>query len=444
MSARTELLGLRDAPDPFARAPAELNKLRLEAVREVFAERRDQVSLLDRIARERNLTEVTRLADATPLLFSHTTYKSYPHAFLKNKQWGRLQQWLALVSVRSPKDLDTEGVEDINDWIGRLWQLGHLVATTSATSGKVSLLPRNAEDQVFTREFVRRLPGWPEPIAPDNSRHFFMFGPKGGSHVSGFMAEMIADAYARPDSRHYLSDAPLDLAAVSRMAELRTRIADGSATPGEIAAMKEESARQSAASAKRLDEMLDIIIARRDEPMYIVGFWGALWTLMNRARERGVPNGQFHPETMVSVGGGNKGASYPADYQEQVLDFLGPVKTLQSYGMSEMSWFMPRCPANRFHQVPWVVPMLLDDAGEQLLEADRGVVKGRFGFIDLSLGDRWGGLISGDQVEIDYGHCPCGRPGPTVLPTITRYSDIGDDRIGCAGTIDAYVKGALE
>jgi len=445
MTARSELLNLRDAPDPFARAPSEVAELRLEAVRELFTERRGEVSLLDRLARENGVAEVVRLKDAVPLLFSHTTYKSYPHAFLKNRQWGRLQQWLAMVSVRSPRDVDTEGVEDVDDWIQRLWRAGHLVATTSATSGKVSLLPRNAEDHVFTREFVRRMPGWPEPITPDNSRHFFMFGPKAGSYVAAFMGEMIADAYGRPDSRHYLSEERLKVADVSRLAELRTRIAEGSATPSEIAAMKDQAARQSAATNKRLDEMLDTIISRRDEPMYILGLWGQLWDLMQRARERGVADGQFHPDTLVSTGGGTKGAALPPDYQEQILAFLGPVKTLQSYGMSEMSWFLPRCPANRYHQVPWIVPMLLNDAGDELIEAQTGVVKGRFACIDVSLGDRWGGLISGDQVEIDFSpECPCGRHGPTLLPTITRYSDIGDDRIGCAGTIDSYVKGALE
>ena len=444
MPARDELLSFRDSADPFGYSSADLAGLRLEAVRELFADRLGQVSLLGRLARERGIQEIGKLADAVPVLFSHTTYKSYPHAFLKNKQWARLQQWLGMISVRSPA-VDLDGIEDVDDWIQRLWRAGHLVATTSATSGKVSLLPRDAEDHVFSREFVRRLPGWPDPIKPDNSRHFFMFGPKDGSYAAAFMSGMIADAFALPDSRHYLSNDRLRVAEVSRMAELRTRIADGSASPSETAALKAQIASQSFATAARLDEMLDIIISVRDQPMYIVGLWGQLWTLMQRARERGIPNGQFHPETVVSTGGGTKGASLPADYQEQIFAFLGPVRSLQAYGMSEMSWYQPRCPANRFHQVPWIVPLILDDAGERLIDGESGIIKGRFGFIDVSLGDRWGGLISGDQVEMDLSHtCPCGRPGPTILPTITRYSDLGDDRIGCAGTIDAYVKGALD
>ena len=70
----------------------------------------------------------------------------------------------------------------------------------------------------------------------------------------------------------------------------------------------------------------------------------------------------------------------------------------------------------------------------------------RYGFLDLMYEGRWGGLISGDKVQVDYStHCPCGRRGPTILDTIVRYSQVtgGDDHIGCAGTIDAYVRGAM-
>jgi hypothetical protein len=58
---------------------------------------------------------------------------------------------------------------------------------------------------------------------------------------------------------------------------------------------------------------------------------------------------------------------------------------------------------------------------------------------------RWGGLITGDKVTADLGgRCPCGRSGPTILDTITRYAQPGeDDHIGCAGTIDGYIRGAL-
>lgn len=92
--------------------------------------------------------------------------------------------------------------------------------------------------------------------------------------------------------------------------------------------------------------------------------------------------------------------------------------------------------------------LVLDRDGERLLtpaDATKNQAEGRFGFLDLGYEGRWGGLITGDKVTIDFSpRCECGRPGPTLLDNITRWAQIGeDDHIGCAGTIDAYIRGAV-
>ena len=70
----------------------------------------------------------------------------------------------------------------------------------------------------------------------------------------------------------------------------------------------------------------------------------------------------------------------------------------------------------------------------------------RFGFLDLAYDGRWGGLITGDRVTVDFAErCACGRAGPTLLDNIGRFVRPGeDDHIGCAGTIDAYIRGAVQ
>ena len=50
-------------------------------------------------------------------------------------------------------------------------------------------------------------------------------------------------------------------------------------------------------------------------------------------------------------------------------------------------------------------------------------------------------VISGDRVDVDFAKCACGHHGPTIGPDIVRYADLGGDKISCAGTIDAYVRG---
>ena len=92
--------------------------------------------------------------------------------------------------------------------------------------------------------------------------------------------------------------------------------------------------------------------------------------------------------------------------------------------------------------------LLLDSTGERLLRPEEGrggQVEGRFGFLDLLFDGRWGGVITGDKVTVDYSErCPCGRQGPTLLDNITRFAQVGqEDHIGCAGTIDSYIRGSL-
>jgi hypothetical protein len=53
-------------------------------------------------------------------------------------------------------------------------------------------------------------------------------------------------------------------------------------------------------------------------------------------------------------------------------------------------------------------------------------------------------MISSDKVTVDLdGNCPCGMSG-TVVHSVGRFdSSLGDDKIQCSGTIDAYIRGAV-
>jgi hypothetical protein len=110
--------------------------------------------------------------------------------------------------------------------------------------------------------------------------------------------------------------------------------------------------------------------------------------------------------------------------------------------MREINTTFPLCIAERYHIPPWVIALPLDANGEELLDAGDGEIEGRAAFMDLSIEGRWGGIISGDKVSISFAECPCGHQGPTVGRDIMRFSDLPDgDKISCAGSIDAYVRG---
>jgi hypothetical protein len=126
--------------------------------------------------------------------------------------------------------------------------------------------------------------------------------------------------------------------------------------------------------------------------------------------------------------------------------FFGNTRRTEGFGMSEMSFSYPRCEVRNYHQAPWIIPVMLDAEGDKALPQGKGVVQGRLRVYDMGQEGRWGGLISGDKVEIHYdGDCPCGRASAYLAPQISRFNSLGEeDKIGCAGTIDSYIRGVLQ
>ena len=444
---RQKLLDLILEPDAYDRNPAELAALRLAAAQELFAERREQIAVLRRRADETRVRAIRSFHDLVPLLFSHTVYKSYPNTFVEQGRWDRLLQWLKTLSVADPTRVDVTGVTNVDEWIERLEQAGHLILATSGSSGKCSFLNATRGDFALkTRHFANML-GWPH-LKPNRDRIFFQLGPSKGPNSAVEAARIGAELWGRPGSIYFLTDEPLRISEVSAMAAMRTRMAEGSAFPEEIAEFERRGAQQAERMRHSLARLVDVILEHRREPIVLSGLWAQHMAIIARARELGVGDGEFHRHSHISSGGGVKGVSLPPDYREQVDRFYGNVYRGTGYGMTEQAQVMPRCEALRYHCPPGLIMLLLDQPGERLIAPDPGaggMVEGRYAFLDLLYEGRWGGLISGDRITVDYAErCPCGRYGPTILDTIARYTQLGgDDHIGCAGTIDAYVRGAM-
>jgi hypothetical protein len=152
---------------------------------------------------------------------------------------------------------------------------------------------------------------------------------------------------------------------------------------------------------------------------------------------------------MMFVGGGLKREQLPPDYREFVCETFNiePKRNFQLYGMQELGSVKVRCfEGGRYHLPPWMVCLPLNKEADALLptgaDGSWGQVECRGGFFDLSMDGRWGGVITGDRIEVDFSPCACGAASPSIRDNIVRYADLeGDDKIGCAGTIDAYVRG---
>lgn len=185
------------------------------------------------------------------------------------------------------------------------------------------------------------------------------------------------------------------------------------------------------------------IIAAHHDQLHVSGLWTGLYNVAKAVRDMGYNAKDFHPENSIYVGGGLKRAKRPDDYREFVYETFNirPERNDQNYSMQELHSGRPRCQKGGcYHVPPWVVPLVLDDAGEKLLPIIDDEYEGRAACFDLSLDGRWGSVISGDTISMSFW--PCGNRGPSIRDNIVRYADLqGDDKIGCAGTVDAYVRG---
>lgn len=436
-----QLMAMVDFDDPFEASPKELESLWMDAINARFQECRPRIGLLDQLASDAGVDEIKSLEDVVPLLFAHTAYKSYPESFIDRGQWDRMVLWLDTLSKYSVEEVNLDGVTDADEWIVRLHQREHFAFATSGTSGKNSFLNQSAADVEFANRATL-----PKQIPADCSRPIFVLGPRKAPNRASATFDNMVRVCGRPGAVYYLIDAELRITDLSTMARMRRKIGDGTATPSEVAEFEAAMQIRKDAADELLSGMIDNILGQRDEPILLIGLTPQLYRIVEGARARGLKNGCFHPETVVITGGGSKGFDLPADHVEQIMQFMGLSleRFTQGYGMQEASTGARMNEWGRYEFPGWIIPLLLDDSGERLLDVREGQVTGRMALFDVAIDGRWGGIISGDRVTVDYDDSPSGRRGPAVV-NIARYSDLegGDDKLTCAGTIDSFVRGAI-
>ncbi|RZI76924.1 MAG: hypothetical protein EOP13_00080 [Pseudomonas sp.] len=444
---------LSTAGTAHAYAPYEdVRDIQVAAINERLGEQGERIKLVKLRAADAGITEVKSLADVVPLLLPHTAYKSYPESFLTEKKWDRLTKWLGTVSAHPTDNVDLSGVEDIDDWVAACGKAGHHVSCSSGTTGKSAMLVASQADLDFAARDGVAAVEWGSDIRTGDLRTTAgAAGAVAYTPRNTAMGMAMMGAFVDPAAPRFNSGLPpVTIGSMTKMITLRKAIADGTAKPGEIAEFEaESSARQQALDAAQ-DGAVDDIIAKRDRRLYVTGMWGSLHPFAEAVRARGYSAKDFNPENGVFLGGGLKRAKLPDDYREYVYETfnLQPRFIYQMYGMQEINTSMPRCQeGQRYHLPAWLVALPLNKEGDELAPGMgakdfQGPVEGRAAFFDLSMDGRWGGVISGDRIEIDFSPCACGNGSPSIKDDIARYADLeGDDKIGCAGTVDAYVRG---
>ncbi|GAB7555604.1 hypothetical protein NRB_51250 [Novosphingobium sp. 11B] len=444
--AADKLTALVADPERFAFSAGDLRETQVAALDERFQERRDRIKLLGLRARDAGIDSIARIEDVVPVLFPHTAYKSYPESYLMDERWDRLTKWLGTVSAYPIEGIATDGIAGIDDWIARLAEQGHFISCSSGTTGKSAMLIASRKDMDWSRIDTVNVFAWGSGVVPAQDRLIVGCAPVATVPKNAAIAQAQYEAFANPEwPRWAYPVPPITVGSLTAMVVMRKKIAEGTARPDEIAAFEETSAERARLVADAVPATAQFIIENRHRKLQLSGLWNGLWQVAKAVRDAGYGREDFNPDNSIYVGGGLKRAQLPADYQDYVFEtFNIPAdRHFQNYSMQELNSGMPKCrEGGRYHVPPWIVPVLLDKSGDEALPHAGGEQEGRAAFFDLSLDGRWGGVITGDRISLDHSPCACGNHGPSIRDDIARYADLeGDDKIGCAGTVDAYVRG---
>jgi hypothetical protein len=445
-SEAEQLVSLVETENPFDMPFREALPRQLAAINERFQDRVAKIKLLQNRAATGGISEVREMADIVPLLFAHTAYKSYPEAWLTEQKWERLGRWLDTVSTRRVQSINLQGITGLDDWLRRLEEQGHHVSCSSGTTGKCAMMNATTVDLQFAGQALLQGIVW-SGLAPNHDRYMIGLGQVARTPRNTATGRPMAEAFSPLGVAPFTPNVPpITIGGITEMVVLRRKIAEGTAKPAEVARYEAEAAAREKAIESAIEQAADALIANRHRMLHIMGMFGPVYKVAELVRARGYTGKDFRPNTGF-ISGGLKRVQLPPNYREFVYETLNltPERLCQAYGMQELNTTALRCKAGRYHMPPWMMLLLLDESGDHLIEPrDSGELEGRAAFFDLSLDGRWGGVISGDKIRATWAPCACGNRSPSVNEDIQRYADTaGGDKIACAGTIDAYVRGAI-
>jgi hypothetical protein len=421
--------------------------VQVQALNEAFQDRKDRLKVVGLRAKEAGLTEVGDLFDAVQVLLPHTAYKSYPENWLREGRWNMMTKWLGTISPYPIKPIDLTKLQGIDDWINALDAVGHYIACSSGTTGKSAMLIASQADMEWSKIDTVNMYSWGSGVKPMQDRMMICCAPIAKTPKATTIWGAQYKAFANPAWKWLdYPVPPITVGSLTKMVVLRKAIADGTALPNDIAEFDRATKERQDTVDAAVGTTADYIIANREKKLFLTGLWNGHYHVAKAVRERGYSARDFHPDNCIYVGGGLKRAQLPPDYQQFVHETynISTDKHFQNYSMQELNSGMPRCRAGgRYHVPPWMVPMILNRDGD-VLESHtcQGEFEGRAAFFDLSLDGRWGGVITGDKIQLDFSPCKCGAKSPSIRDNVARFADLeGDDKIGCAGTVDAYVRG---
>ncbi len=439
-----------------------LEELQTEALSMRFEQQKDRIPTLSKLADRQGITHVAKLDEVHPLLFEHTIYKSYPTYLLEKSQFDRLTTWLNRLTPYDLSQVDASGCNSIHSWLDLLCAETDLdPVASSGTTGTMSFTPLAKSDWrtrtlgSFRIQLLQRF-GEP-PTESDLNEPLHVCWP---THADGHTAFFRTAQYFREymamgsdDHFHPMYDTPGDTDVMYLAARLHAAQARGDSRADVPQSLLERRSEIEATERERPAKAaawMETLVSLSGKRVFIMGPAPLIYDVAVAGLAEG-KTCNFAPNSSVQPGmhrhgehgippAGGKGFVMPDDWEDIVERFLNfPGDYGYFYGFSEQTALSVRCERGRLHLPPWSIPLILDPETSELLPRE-GVQAGRASFFDLAMNGAWGGLVTGDRIEIDWGECGCGRTTAHLSEDVTRFSQEqgGTDKISCTATPQAH------
>lgn len=427
----------------------QLEEWQLAAMQQRFGEHYKSIEILRNLADRLGVTELNALDDITPLLFPHTVFKAYPPSLIDKKRFDLMTSWLQKLTSYDLSNINLDGVENLDQWLDALDEQTPLeVITSSGTTGTISLIPKSKLGAAYTMRVWRCClfqTFGKEPTESEMNPDVDVIWPNHAKGKLGHlrMANLLRTEFTGGDESrfHALYNDPIDTDLMFLASKMRAAASRGELDRLEIdpklMARKDEfiamQARRPQEMAEFFANCVEMLKGRR---IFTTSAYPVLYEISAAGLKQGASH-VFSKDSAILTGGGTKGHTLPDNFMEVIKEFTGVDTIQEGYGMSEISALHWACEEGHYHIMPWVVPYVLDpETSEPLPREGRRI--GRAAFYDLFNESHWGGVISGDEITVNWdAPCACGRKSAYVEHDIMRYSEkegVEDDRISCSAT----------
>ena len=410
----------------------EVETQQIQALNARFQSLKGHISPLGVLADAQKITTLEKLEDVLLLLFPHTIYKSYPETLLLEGRYDKMTEWLSHLTSVDLSAFKENNYPTMDDWMDQMDDQTDLsIVHSSGTTGNMSFFPRGKVEMEALHSISSM--GLNDKMEKayrlgDRPNTFIWTAHAGGRAAILRGVPIIIDILTENESAFF----PLIPAIMSadhqhyvmRCRNLLEQGIKAAPEPSEYVRMRVEEAFHIHEDILMLyDQLLDVIAAAKYKShVCLIGAPAIVHKLVSRGLEKGMEN-MLRPESYVLTAGGFKNNPDVPTLVDDVNRFTGPnMISRDLYGMTELLSSFRSCTKGHFHVPPWVVAFVLDPKTGKA-RPRKGRQQGRAAFFDFLISTYWGGVVTGDLIDVDYGVCGCGRNTPFIRPGITRLSD---------------------